>query len=115
MKRNKARYTATSCGRVGRGGNARFLTFRLVSTDRPTDRPMDGWTDRPSYRDARTQLKMLWKDGPTNKLMDQWNKGPAVWHSKINTIPVKLRVLVNEFSSLFLNIDQQNLYSHEKS
>ena len=26
---NKAGYTATSCGRVGRGGNARFYTFRL--------------------------------------------------------------------------------------
>ena len=26
---NKAGYPATSYGRVGRGGNARFLTFRL--------------------------------------------------------------------------------------
>ena len=26
-KLNKAGYTATSCGRVGRGGYARFLTF----------------------------------------------------------------------------------------
>ena len=41
---NKAGYTATSCGQVGRGGNARFPTFRLVSTDGPTDGPMDGRT-----------------------------------------------------------------------
>ena len=44
-KNNKAGYTAnTSCGRVGRGGNARFHTFRLVFTDRPTDGPTDGRT-----------------------------------------------------------------------
>ena len=24
-----------------------------------TDQPKDGWTDRPSYRDARTHLKMM--------------------------------------------------------
>ena len=31
---NEAGYTAnTSCGRVGRGGNVRFHTFRLVFTD----------------------------------------------------------------------------------
>ena len=40
---NKAGYTAnTSCGRVGRGGNGRFHTFRLVLTDQPTDRRTDG-------------------------------------------------------------------------
>ena len=38
--RNKAGYTATSCGRVGRGGNARFPIFRLVGYG-----PMDGRTD----------------------------------------------------------------------
>ena len=27
-------------------------------TDGPTDRPTDQWTDTPSYRDARTHLKM---------------------------------------------------------
>ncbi len=27
-------------------------------TDRPTDRPTDRRTDTPSYRDARTHLKM---------------------------------------------------------
>ena len=41
---NKARYTAISCGRVGRGGNARFPTFQLVLTDQPTDQPTDGRT-----------------------------------------------------------------------
>ena len=35
---NKAGYTAISCGRVGRGGNARFSTFRLVDTDGRTDK-----------------------------------------------------------------------------
>ena len=39
---NKAGYTATSYGRVGRSGNMRFHTFRLVLTDGPTDRPTDG-------------------------------------------------------------------------
>ena len=37
---NKAGYTAISCGRVGRGGNARFPTFRLDGyglTDRRTN------------------------------------------------------------------------------
>ena len=44
LVKNKAGYTAISCGRVGSGGNARVPTFRLVSTDRPTDRPTDGRT-----------------------------------------------------------------------
>ena len=57
--RNKAGYTATSCGRVGRGGNAHFHTFRLVLTDGPTDEPTDGRTDKASYRVACPQLKML--------------------------------------------------------
>jgi len=53
-KKNKAGYTAnTSCGRVGRGGNARFHTFRLVLTD--------GRTDKSSYRVACPQLKTLTK------------------------------------------------------
>ena len=39
---NKAGYTATSCGRVGTSGNARFHTFRLVVTDGPTNRRTDG-------------------------------------------------------------------------
>ena len=50
-KRNKAGYTAISCGRVGRGGNARFPTFQLKRdgwtdgpTNQPTDRPTDGQT-----------------------------------------------------------------------
>ena len=34
----------TSCGRVGRGGNARFHTFRLVLTNGPTDRRTNGRT-----------------------------------------------------------------------
>ena len=50
---NKAGYTATSCGRVGRGGYARFSTFRLVLTDQRTDGP----TDKASYRVACPQLK----------------------------------------------------------
>ena len=38
MKKNKAGYTAnTSCGRVGRGANARFHTFCLMVTDGRTD------------------------------------------------------------------------------
>ena len=38
---NKAGYTASSCGRVGRGGIAYFSTFRLDQYG-----PMDGPTDR---------------------------------------------------------------------
>ena len=55
---NKAGYTTTSCGQVGRGGNARFHTFRLVLTDRRTDRR----TDKGSYRVACPQLKRLLMD-----------------------------------------------------
>ena len=41
---NKTGYTATSCGRVGRGGNARFPTFRLDHLYGPTNQPTDGRT-----------------------------------------------------------------------
>ena len=57
---NKAGYTAnTSCGRVGRGGNASFHVFRLVFTDGRTDRRTDGQTDKGSYRVACPQLKSI--------------------------------------------------------
>ena len=48
-------YTSTPCapplantsrGRVGRGGNASFLTFRLDHHDRQTDGLTDGPTDQ---------------------------------------------------------------------
>ena len=43
--------------------NARFSTFRLMVTDQwtnePTDRPMDGWMDKASYRVAFLQLKTV--------------------------------------------------------
>ena len=58
---NKAGYTATSCGRVGRGGNMRFHTFQLVHTNGPTDQRTDrltnGRMDKASYRVACPQLK----------------------------------------------------------
>ena len=41
---NKAGYTATSCGRLGRGENARFPTFQLERDGRTGGR-MDGRTD----------------------------------------------------------------------
>ena len=44
---NKAGFTATSCGRVGRGGNARFPTFQL-ERDGPTNQPTNGPTDGQS-------------------------------------------------------------------
>ena len=65
-KGNKAGYTAnTSRGRVGRGGNAGFSTFRLVLTNGPTDQWTNGPTDRrtngrmdkASYRVAIPRLK----------------------------------------------------------
>ena len=34
------------------------LKKNALRTDGPTDGPTDGRTDRPSYRDARTHLKM---------------------------------------------------------
>ena len=59
IPKNKAGYTAnTSCGRVGRGGYAHFHTFRLVFTDRPTNRRTNGRTDKASYRVACPQLKI---------------------------------------------------------
>ena len=48
IKLNKAGYTATSCGRVGRGGNARFPTFNSSVTDQPTDQPTNRRTDGQS-------------------------------------------------------------------
>ena len=44
-QRNEAGYTATSCGRVGRGGYAPFPTFRLMLTEGWTDEPKDQRTD----------------------------------------------------------------------
>ena len=57
-KENKAGNTATSCGRVGRSGNARFDTFRLMLTDRPTDGRTDGWTDKAGYRLTRAHTRL---------------------------------------------------------
>ena len=73
IKKNKVKYTANSCGRVGCGGNARFLTFQLDHygwtngpTDRRRDRQMDGWTDRRMDRqtDGRTNGRT---DRPTRQ------------------------------------------------
>ena len=61
-KMNKAGYTATSCRRVGRGGNARFPTFQFErdgQTSKWTDGPMDRRTDKASYRVACPQLKRI--------------------------------------------------------
>ena len=50
---NKAGYTAnTSCGRVGRGGNARFNTFQLDHHG-PTNQRTNGRTD--GRTDGRTK------------------------------------------------------------
>ena len=56
IEKNKAGYTAISCGQVGRGGNARFPTFRLDHYG-PTDGQTDGRTDKVSYRIASHRLK----------------------------------------------------------
>ena len=54
---NKGGYTAnTSRGRVGRGRNARFHTFKLDHHG-PTNQPTDGRTDKASYRVASPRLK----------------------------------------------------------
>ena len=87
-ERNKAGYTAnTSCGRVGRGGNARFHTFRLVYTDRRTDGPMDrrtNWrTDKASYRVACPQLKT---NGLTHVDTMRYFRGVTVKHCHIFAI-----------------------------
>ena len=52
----------TSCGQVGRGGNARFHSFRLVLSNGPTNQRTDGWTDKASYRVACPQLKKRMAD-----------------------------------------------------
>ena len=41
---NKSGYTAISCGRVGRGGNAHFHSFSIHACQR-TNRPTNGRTD----------------------------------------------------------------------
>ena len=49
---NKAIYTATSRGWLGREGNLRFPTFQLERdgpTNQPTNWPIDGRTDKASY------------------------------------------------------------------
>ena len=50
--KNKAGYTAISCGRVGRGRNARFPTFQLDHHG-PTNQPTNQRTDKASYRVAK--------------------------------------------------------------
>ena len=80
IKKNKAKYTANSCGRVGWGGNAHFHTFQLDHygwTNGPTDGQTDGRTDRwtdgqtdvrsDGLTDGRTDGQM---DGRTDGLMD---------------------------------------------
>ena len=60
QKENKARYTAnTSCGRVGKGGNAGFHTFQLDHHGL-TDERMDGRTERRTdgRKDGRTDGRM---------------------------------------------------------
>ena len=63
---------------------------KALQTDRPTDGPTDRRTDTPSYRDARTHLKMALlhtfnscvtngstdgrTDGPTDRPTDQRTK-----------------------------------------
>ena len=44
----KVGYTAISCGRVGRGGNARFPTFDSIITDQRTNGLTNGQTDGQS-------------------------------------------------------------------
>ena len=55
--------SATSYGRVGRGGYARFPTFRLspLRTNRPTNQRID----KASYRVVCPQLKILLKSQAT--------------------------------------------------
>ena len=81
IKKNKVKYTANSCGRVGCGGNARFLTFQLDHygwtngpTDRRRDRQMDGQTDGQTDRqmDGRTDR---WTDRRTDRRTDRWTEG----------------------------------------
>ena len=65
-ERNKAGYTAISCGRVGRGGNATVRDYKcfktlissLFDSCPRTDRPTDRRTDKASYRVACPQLKI---------------------------------------------------------
>ena len=37
-------------------------------TDGPTDGPTNGWTDTPSYRDARTHLKIILEASAPRKM-----------------------------------------------
>ena len=53
---NKAGYTATSCGWVGRGGNARFPTFRLETYFRLTEMSLLDFTSGTS---SALQLHVL--------------------------------------------------------
>ena len=60
-----------------------FLICKKKRTEERTDRQMDQRTDKPSYRDAMTHLKMVWgqKIGPQPKI---WSKAKKlVWGQKI--------------------------------
>ena len=54
-----------------------FATFYESVTDGRTDGPMDRRTDRPSYRDARTHLKiwifLVFYESVTDGGMDGWD------------------------------------------
>ena len=70
---NKAGYTATSCGRVGRGGNVRFPTFRLDRygpTDGLTDGPTDGRT-KPLIELRVRNLKRISPESQSQTRFDQ--------------------------------------------
>ena len=77
---NKAGYTVnTSRERVGRGGTAIFLTFRLDHHDQRTDGQTNRQTDKASYRVASSRLKCfrlmsLWEQINSNLISQQLNE-----------------------------------------
>ena len=102
FKRNKAGYTVTRCGRVGRGGNARFPTFHYG----PTDRWTDGLTDKASYKSCVSSTKKLTIPNNTKQWCTGFNSTTAriVWLPKsyfcdISTFLANSTPILRQFSA----------------
>ena len=108
---NKAGYTAISCGRVGRGGNARFLTFRLLSTDRPTDQPTDvsatknvNFYTKSVYWRSLCVIESGTLSFPLRGLLDSWCLKSSASIRLINSSVLWIICLMNESNIRFAQI-----------
>ena len=76
---NEAGYTATSCGRVGRGGNACFHTFEL---DHYRTHSIDETEWQETRPDTRLPKSRAGGQGPYLRSLDQLGKNSEVQKQK---------------------------------